>query len=883
MSLPKRFGAAALLAAACILPSQAQVTWSYRPSTAASIQNAAGQTLALGTSGGLNNPQMYNADLDGNGTADLVVFDRDGDRWLAFERQNGQWTERPEWTANFPRTKQWVHLADFDCDGITDIFGWVTHGVGVWKGQRVNGIMEFSWALGNLTELRSVYTPGSPAYNLQVLGIDRPYIGDIDQDGDLDVLCFDQGGTKIEWHQNQVPCGLGFIRADGCWGDVEESGVSNALVIDACTGTRIGSEPPRAEAGMHAGSTLLLHDLSGNGLPDALIGDVSFPSAVAGFNIGSLALANIESQDTLWPSAGTPVNLFFPGFSAVDVNGDGVREIVVSPNDFSFQSDTCVWLYQNTGSSGAPNWQRVQSRFLQGDMLELGTWVVPYGADLNTDGLVDLVMGSRHGLSYWQNFGTAAQPVWRETPIAFPSNLAANATWMAPALGDLNNDGMNDLVVGMPNGQVYVAYNSGSLIAPSFGGTATLLHPHDVGQNASPDLVDLDLDGDLDLFIGNEKGTVTFVRNDAGTFNLVTESFGSIDVDTSGTFNGRSIPRGVWNAGQFELWVGSRYAGVRSFPNAAAMLSLPPQQFPLIQTNQPQATATTLQTPFGSSRRTGRHQYLILASELAAQGISGPTRIQGLKVNCLSANAPYLSQGFTISVRQTTDNQLSGMGQNGDVAYSYLAVFSQGWNLISFQNPIDYDGQSNLVVEFCFSRNLPSTDVHLAAHKTTFASHAFGDVTNNNSITSNGCTMPGLGTDSLRIDMEFLMTPRLASNATLVHDGALNAPWFRDLTGNQIPELVLGVSTGGIRYMTADTSQIGLPEPHRQVLEVRPTPGTNSFRTTVDVRVRVTRMDGRFVGEFPCGPEKPVPTMDWPAGVYLISSPMGEAKWVKIP
>ena len=866
------------------LAAEAQVSWRFRPSSAATMQQASGQVLALGTSGGLNNPQLYSVDLNGDGVKDMIVFDRDGDRWLALERINGQWIERPTWTSNFPTNKQWVHVVDYNCDGIPDIFGWVVHGVGVWQGQRTNGILSFTWALGPLTELRSVYTAGSPAYNLQVLSVDRPYIGDIDQDGDIDVLCFDQGGTKIEWHQNQQNCGLTFVRADGCWGDVEESGVRNALVIDAC----IASLPPRApqtEDVKHAGSTLLLHDMTGNGLPDALIGDVSYESGVVGFNVGTLAQANIESQDSTWPAANNPVNLMFPGFSAVDVNLDGVSEIVASPNMYSGSADSCVWLYQNNGSATAPVWQRTQTRFLQDEMVELGTYSVPYGADLNTDGLVDLIIGSRRGLSYWVNYGTISQPVWRATPITTPSNLGPDPTWTAPALGDLNADGLVDMAVGRTNGQVYVAYNSGTLISPSFSGSAALLTNHDVGQNASPELFDLDVDGDLDLLIGNEKGEVAFLRNDAGAWNLVSTNFGSIDVDTARTFNGRSVPRAYLNGGQMELWVGSRYAGVLAYPNASSILALPPSLSPLIQTANAQPTATTLQTPFGGSRRTGRHQYLIKASELAAAGISGPTRIQGLKVNCITSSAPYLSQGFTVSVRHSNDQSLGGMGPGGEVGFSYLAVLSQGWNFISFQNPIDYDGQSNLVVEFCFSRNLPSSDVHLAAHRTPFASHAFGDVANHNSILSDGCAMPGLGTDSLRIDLEFLMTPRLQRGSTMAHDGSLNAPWFGDLDSDGRPELVLGVGTGGIRYMTSDTNQIGSDEgimlPSQ--LDVYPNPGTEWLQARVETRVRVLTLDGRFIGEFAIGPNQALNTRSWPAGVYLLWSPEGVARWIKLP
>ena len=324
-----------------------QVKWSFFATNLAGIQNSAGQPLNLGTSGGLNNPQMFHADVDGNGNDDLLVFDREGGRWLAFERVSGQWAERPEWTRGFPKNQQWVHVADFNCDGVPDIFGWVTNGIGVWQGTRVGGGLQFSWALGNQTELKSVYVQGNPAYNLQVISVDRPFITDVDQDGDVDVLTFDMGGTKIEWHQNSAPCGLNFALADACWGDIEEGGLSNALQIDACTGSRVAS-PALTEDIKHAWSTVLIHDLDGNGLPDILLGDVSFATGVAGYNVGSLAVANIESQDSTWPSGGTPVNLWFPGFSLIDANGDGIKDIIASPNERVTQSDSCVWLYPNS-------------------------------------------------------------------------------------------------------------------------------------------------------------------------------------------------------------------------------------------------------------------------------------------------------------------------------------------------------------------------------------------------------------------------------------------------------------------------------------------------------------------------------------------------------
>ena len=96
---------------------------------------------------------------------------------------------------------------------------------------------------------------------------------------------------------------------------------------------------------------------------------------------------------------------------------------------------------------------------------------------------------------------------------------------------------------------------------------------------------------------------------------------------------------------------------------------------------------------------------------------------------------------------------------------------------------------------------------------------------------------------------------------------------------------MLGIWTGGIRYMTSDTNQIGSDEgiiPPSQ-LDVYPNPGADWLQARVATRVKVLTLDGRFMGEFAIGPNQALNTRSWPAGVYLLWSPVGITRWIKLP
>ncbi|MFH1735505.1 MAG: T9SS type A sorting domain-containing protein, partial [bacterium] len=91
-----------------------------------------------------------------------------------------------------------------------------------------------------------------------------------------------------------------------------------------------------------------------------------------------------------------------------------------------------------------------------------------------------------------------------------------------------DHDGDGDLYVGEHDGYLNVFINEGGY-PPNFSCLTTALDSFDVGKHCAPHFWDIDLDGDLDLFMGNENGNIWHYRNDGDAANpdwtLVTSTF----------------------------------------------------------------------------------------------------------------------------------------------------------------------------------------------------------------------------------------------------------------------------------------------------------------------------------------------------------------------
>ena len=98
------------------------------------------QSLINPWAGGINYGQFSEIDLDQDGTMDLFVFDRTGNKITTYIN-NGtvnaiDYKLAAQYVAQFPILHDWAILRDYNCDGKMDIFTAFTGsspGISVWK------------------------------------------------------------------------------------------------------------------------------------------------------------------------------------------------------------------------------------------------------------------------------------------------------------------------------------------------------------------------------------------------------------------------------------------------------------------------------------------------------------------------------------------------------------------------------------------------------------------------------------------------------------------------------------------------------------------------------------------------------------------------------
>lgn len=520
--------------------------------------------------GGLNACQFGRMDLDQDGQKDLLVFDRHGNRLLCFINKGGygaiDYQYTTEYDEFFPRLNDWAVFADYDGDGLEDIFtyskGWA--GIKVYRNVSTDEGIDFQMV--KYPYLSSLQ--GGGEVNILATDADYPAIVDLDGDGDLDILTFGVMGNFLEKHLNFSMERYGsrdslvFERTDRCWGRVAESEEDNVMYLDTCLfgyGIVVDKDDFR-----HRGATVTVRDLNGDGLLDLLLADVDYPGLTFLENGGDAANALMVRQMDYPPS--DPVMLYsMPVPFFTDVNNDGVDDLLVSPfdpNPMASEGIESVWLYLNHGTNEHPDFQLYTKSFLQDRMIDVGKGAYPAIVDWDGDGLNDLVVGSVGSrLTYFKNVGTFQEPVFQMVDDDFCHLGALGLTGLVPAFADLDGDERLELLVGTSEGRLLLFDHDGNVLDDDY------LH-YDKPWSA-PFFYDVDGDSVDDLVVGNATGRLTLFRwnsEDRRQEAEVIDFWGGVDVrDYASSYYGYSVPTLFYWGNDTFLAVGSESGKVFLF------------------------------------------------------------------------------------------------------------------------------------------------------------------------------------------------------------------------------------------------------------------------------------------------------------------------------
>ncbi len=144
----------------------------------------------------------------------------------------------------------------------------------------------------------------------------------------------------------------------------------------------------------------------------------------------------------------------------------------------------------------------------------IGSFAIPTFADIDGDGDLDAFLGEDYGDTiFFENTGTPSSPSF-ETPDTNPFGLSNVGYFAVPTFADIDGDGDLDVFIGNNYGDTFFFENTGTPSSPSFETPdSNPFGLSNIGSFAAPTFADIDGDGDLDVFLGEDYGDTIFFNN----------------------------------------------------------------------------------------------------------------------------------------------------------------------------------------------------------------------------------------------------------------------------------------------------------------------------------------------------------------------------------
>jgi hypothetical protein len=563
---------------------------------------ALGQTLSAAADGAR---RLIPADLDGDGDLDLAATIQTDGEVVWFENTDGAGSFGTQTLiSDLHDSPAGLAAADLDRDGDTDLLAcslsdnelaWYDNvGAGVFIRNQINNTTdrcasiavadvdndgdldlitpqlddsEVTWFENRLDEIANDFGPEQQIYAAaSPIGV---VAGDIDGDGDIDVVSGSQGGSMVAWYPNtngtwgvQIPITTGDSSQRPSVGDVDGDGDLDVVCFkqfidrfewyENTAGDGSSWAPHLVTTDTDQPKSSGAADLDGDGdldlislsFSDNTIGwhenltihrSAAFPassliaSAAAGAQRPeSLDFADIDNDGDLDVLAASFIDAQISWYE--NVSGDGAswsdRRIATGPSigatgvrgaDVDGDGDIDVvssadngriaW-HENDGTPGGlGDWTQydIQSTANEGKEVDVG--------DIDGDGDTDVVSAATMGneLAWYENDGTPTSVPWTERSIA---TGISGASWVE--LADIDRDGHLDAVYASTVGNSFGWVRNDGSSPPVWAAPHTIGSPV-AGTAGSLRVVDVDGDGWLDVVAasqGVDVGQVIWFEND---------------------------------------------------------------------------------------------------------------------------------------------------------------------------------------------------------------------------------------------------------------------------------------------------------------------------------------------------------------------------------
>jgi len=273
----------------------------------------------------------------------------------------------------------------------------------------------------------------------------------------------------------------------------------------------------------------------------------------------------------------------------IDVDNDGNLDAFVST------SEGTIRYYEDRGSSELDFRERKeeQNPFVNVVNVENS---IPILVDLDNDGDMDAFIKSSDKIKYYLNESNVNQPAFEPNRQNNPFT-EINRLFSKPALADIDNDGDLDVAIGTYEGTVKYYENTGTISQATFVERTNQDNPFfniNVGNFSTLALADIDNDSDLDAFIGNAEGTVSYYQNQGSVnksrfveHNKVDNPLEEVNV---GGFSQVTLVD-IDNDSDLDAFIGSEYGHIQYYENVGNISQ--PSFVKLTETANPLAEAST--------------------------------------------------------------------------------------------------------------------------------------------------------------------------------------------------------------------------------------------------------------------------------------------------